>query len=48
MMRDVCASARALAERLKPLAWAWDESEAMPAEILQEGGRLGYFGLLVS
>ncbi|MEK7859349.1 MAG: acyl-CoA dehydrogenase family protein [Elusimicrobiota bacterium] len=48
MMRDVRASARALAERLKPLAGAWDEAEAMPAEILQEGGRLGYFGLLVS
>ena len=40
-------AARAFARRLKPLAAAWDEEEAIPAEFLREGGRLGFFGLLV-
>ncbi|NNN04709.1 MAG: acyl-CoA dehydrogenase [Elusimicrobia bacterium] len=39
-------AARAFAERLKPLAGAWDEAEAIPDEFLREGGRLGFFGLL--
>ena len=46
-MKDVRDSARAFAERLKPLAAAWDEEEALPLELLREGGRLGFFGLMV-
>jgi len=45
--KEVRDAARAFAERLKPLAGAWEEAEAIPAEFLREGGRLGFFGLLV-
>jgi len=46
-MKEVRDSARAFAERLKPLAGAWDEEEAIPPEFLREGGRLGFFGMMV-
>ncbi|PIR16194.1 MAG: acyl-CoA dehydrogenase, partial [Elusimicrobia bacterium CG11_big_fil_rev_8_21_14_0_20_64_6] len=46
--KEVRDAARAFAERLRPLAGAWDEAEAIPAEFLREGGRLGFFGLMVA
>jgi alkylation response protein AidB-like acyl-CoA dehydrogenase len=46
--KEVRDAARAFAERLKPLAGAWEEAEAIPDEFLREGGRLGFFGLMVS
>jgi len=47
-MNEVRGAARAFAERLKPLAASWDEEEAIPPEFLREGGRLGFFGLMVA
>ena len=47
-MKEVRDAARAFAERLKPLAAAWDEEEAIPPDFLREGGRLGFFGLMVA
>ena len=46
--KEVRDAARAFAERLKPLAGAWEEAEAIPAEFLRVGGRLGFFGLMVA
>ncbi len=46
-MKEVRDSARAFAERIKPFAGAWDEEEALPPEFLREGGRLGFFGMMV-
>jgi acyl-CoA dehydrogenase len=46
--REARDAAREFAEkRLKPGAGAWDEEEALPAEVLAEAGRLGFFGLTV-
>ena len=45
LLRD---SARGFAEkRLKPGAQDWDEREEIPAEIYQEAGALGFFGLSI-
>ena len=45
MLRD---SAKEFADkRLKPGALAWDEREAIPAEVYREGAQLGFFGLSV-
>lgn len=46
--KEVRESARSFAVRLKPLAAAWEEEEAIPPEFLREGGRLGFFGLMVA
>ena len=47
--REARDSAREFAEkRLKPGAGAWDEEEALPAAVLAEAGRLGFFGLTVA
>lgn len=46
--KEVRDAARAFAERLKPLAGRWEEDEAIPEEFLREGGRLGFFGLMVA
>ncbi len=46
--KEAQGAARAFAERLKPLAGEWEEAEAIPEEFLREGGRLGFFGLMVA
>ena len=47
-MTDARDCARAFAARLKPLVADWDEEEAIPDDLLREGGRLGFFGLMVA
>jgi len=46
--KEVQDAARAFAQRLKPQAAEWEEAEAIPADFLREGGRLGFFGLMVA